>query len=91
MHARIGMLRALKWNVEKAYDPDRRDAHWVMMSALACIADSSRALRHVCSVTTADLKRVPLRRPTLMRSRTVFLPFLFRDGYLISKLNPAST
>jgi hypothetical protein len=28
MHARIGMLRALNGNVERVFNPDRKDAHW---------------------------------------------------------------
>ena len=28
MHARIGMLRALIRNVERVFNPDRKDTHW---------------------------------------------------------------
>ena len=28
MHARIGMLRALNRNTERAFNPDRKDTHW---------------------------------------------------------------
>jgi hypothetical protein len=28
MHARIGMLRALKHHVERTFNPDRKDKHW---------------------------------------------------------------
>jgi hypothetical protein len=28
MHARIGMLRALNRNVERVFNPDRKDTHW---------------------------------------------------------------
>jgi hypothetical protein len=28
MHARIGMLRALNVNVERVFNPDRKDTHW---------------------------------------------------------------
>ena len=28
MHARIGMLRALNRNVERVFDPSRKDKHW---------------------------------------------------------------
>jgi hypothetical protein len=28
MHARIGMLRALNRNVERTFNPDRKDKHW---------------------------------------------------------------
>jgi hypothetical protein len=28
MHARIGMLRALNRNVERVFDPSRKDTHW---------------------------------------------------------------
>jgi hypothetical protein len=28
MHARIGVLKALNWNVERAFNPDRKDSHW---------------------------------------------------------------
>jgi hypothetical protein len=29
MHARVGMLRALNRNVERTFNPDRKDTHWV--------------------------------------------------------------
>jgi hypothetical protein len=28
MHARIGMLRALNRNVERVFNPDRKDTQW---------------------------------------------------------------
>jgi hypothetical protein len=28
MHARVGMLRALNRNVERVFNPDRKDTHW---------------------------------------------------------------
>ena len=28
MHARIGVLRALNRNVERIFDPSRKDTHW---------------------------------------------------------------
>ena len=28
MHARIGMLRALNRNVERVFNPSRKDTHW---------------------------------------------------------------
>ena len=28
MHARIGMLRALNRNVERVFNPNRKDPHW---------------------------------------------------------------
>jgi hypothetical protein len=28
MHARVGVLRALNRNVERVFDPDRKDTHW---------------------------------------------------------------
>jgi hypothetical protein len=28
MHARVGMLRALNRNVERRFDPSRKDPHW---------------------------------------------------------------
>ena len=28
MHARIGMLKALNRNVERVFNPDRKDPHW---------------------------------------------------------------
>ena len=28
MHAHIGMMRALNWQVERVFNPDRRDSHW---------------------------------------------------------------
>ena len=28
MHARIGMLRALNRNVERVFNPDRKETHW---------------------------------------------------------------
>jgi hypothetical protein len=28
MHARIGVLRALKRNVERVFNPSRKDTHW---------------------------------------------------------------
>jgi hypothetical protein len=28
MHARIGMLRGLNRNVERTFNPDRKDKHW---------------------------------------------------------------
>ena len=28
MHARIGVLRALNRNVERVFNPDRKDTHW---------------------------------------------------------------
>jgi hypothetical protein len=28
MHARIGMMRALNRNVERVFNPDRKDTHW---------------------------------------------------------------
>jgi hypothetical protein len=28
MHARIGMLRALNRNVERVFNPNRKDIHW---------------------------------------------------------------
>jgi hypothetical protein len=28
LHARVGMLRALNRNVERAFNPDRKDTHW---------------------------------------------------------------
>ena len=28
MHARIGMLRALNRNVERVFNPNRKDTHW---------------------------------------------------------------
>ncbi len=28
MHARIGVLRALNRNVERVFNPDRKDPHW---------------------------------------------------------------
>ena len=28
MLARIGVMRALHWNVERVFNPDRKDAHW---------------------------------------------------------------
>jgi hypothetical protein len=28
MHARIGLLRALHRNVERVFNPDRKDPHW---------------------------------------------------------------
>jgi hypothetical protein len=28
MHARVGMLRALNRNVERTFNPDRKDTHW---------------------------------------------------------------
>jgi hypothetical protein len=28
MHARIGVLRALHRNVERVFNPDRKDTHW---------------------------------------------------------------
>jgi hypothetical protein len=28
MHARIGMIRGLNRNVERAFDPDRKDTNW---------------------------------------------------------------
>ena len=28
MHARIGMLRALNGNVERVFNPSRKDTHW---------------------------------------------------------------
>jgi hypothetical protein len=28
LHARIGMLRALNRNVERVFNPDRKDTHW---------------------------------------------------------------
>jgi hypothetical protein len=27
-HARIGMLRALNRNVERTFNPDRKESHW---------------------------------------------------------------
>jgi hypothetical protein len=28
LHARVGVLRALNRNVERAFNPDRKDHHW---------------------------------------------------------------
>jgi hypothetical protein len=28
MHARVGMLRGLNRNVERVFNPDRKDTHW---------------------------------------------------------------
>jgi hypothetical protein len=28
MHARIGMMQALNRNVERVFNPDRKDTHW---------------------------------------------------------------
>ena len=28
MHARVGVLRALNRNVERVFNPDRKDGHW---------------------------------------------------------------
>ena len=28
MHAHVGMMRALNWQVERVFNPDRRDSHW---------------------------------------------------------------
>jgi hypothetical protein len=28
MHARVGMLRALNRNVERVFNPDRKNPHW---------------------------------------------------------------
>ena len=28
LHARVGMLRALNRNVERVFNPDRKDTHW---------------------------------------------------------------
>jgi len=28
MFARIGIMRALNWNVERVFNPDRKDHHW---------------------------------------------------------------
>src|SRR5258706_8743603 len=28
MMARIGVMRALNWNVERVFDPSRKDKHW---------------------------------------------------------------
>jgi hypothetical protein len=28
MHARIGVMRALRRNVERTFDPSRKDKHW---------------------------------------------------------------
>jgi hypothetical protein len=28
LHARVGVLRALNRNVERVFNPDRKDAHW---------------------------------------------------------------
>jgi hypothetical protein len=28
MHARIGVMRALNRNVERTFNPDRKDTHW---------------------------------------------------------------
>jgi hypothetical protein len=28
MFARIGMMRALNFNVERVFNPDRKDPHW---------------------------------------------------------------
>jgi hypothetical protein len=28
MHARIGVLRALHWNVERVFNSDRKETHW---------------------------------------------------------------
>jgi hypothetical protein len=28
LHARVGMLRALNRNVERVFNPDRKDHHW---------------------------------------------------------------
>ena len=28
MHARVGMLRALNRNVERVFNPDRKETHW---------------------------------------------------------------
>jgi hypothetical protein len=28
MHARVGVMRALNRNVERVFNPDRKDTHW---------------------------------------------------------------
>jgi hypothetical protein len=67
--------RALNRHIEREFNPDRKDHHWgrrkltrdrggkmVTMSALKRIADSSRTLRHVRKVPSAEVEPRPNRQ-----------------------------
>ena len=45
MHARIGMLRALNRNVERVFNPDRKDTNWGKQTALVVVV-ALEALAH---------------------------------------------
>jgi hypothetical protein len=39
MHVRIGVLRALNRNVERVFNPDRKDPHWGKRKLARDLAD----------------------------------------------------
>jgi hypothetical protein len=45
MHARIGVLRALNRNVERTFNPDRKDTHWGKRKLIGVLAALYFAVR----------------------------------------------